>query len=152
MTTKLTKAKAVAGVLAGGALLCAVIFTAGHAFEKNAGSPPNPASISDNAQRVAYLADWGWDVEPSAVETLDLRLPETLDEAYLSYNELQAENGMDLAPYCGQHVKRYTYRVSNYSDYEGTVLANLYLCGDTVVAGDLTASGENGFITSLRSP
>ncbi len=52
------------------------------------------------------------------------------------------ENGMDLTPYCGQQAKRYTYRVSNYPDYEGTVLANLYLCGDTVVAGDLTASGE----------
>ena len=152
MTTKLTKTKAVAGVLAGGVLLCAVIFTAGHTFEENAGGPPSPASVSDNAQRVAYLAGWGWEVEPSAVETLDLTFPETLDEAYLSYNELQMENGMDLTPYCGQQAKRYTYRVSNYPDYEGTVLANLYLCGDTVVAGDLTASGENGFIASLRSP
>ena len=96
MTTKLTKTKAVAGVLAGGVLLCAVIFTAGHTFEKNAGGPPSPASVSDNAQRVAYLAGWGWEVEPSAVETLDLTFPETLDEAYLSYNELQMENGMDL--------------------------------------------------------
>ena len=123
MTTKLTKTKAVAGVLAGGVLLCAVIFTAGHAFEKNTGGPPSPASVSDNAQRVAYLAGWGWEVEPSAVETLDLTFPETLDEAYLSYNELQMENGMDLTPYCGQQAKRYTYRVSNYPDYEGTVLA-----------------------------
>ena len=35
-------------------------------------------------------------MDPSAVETLDLTFPETLDEAYLSYNELQMENGMDL--------------------------------------------------------
>ena len=85
MTTKLTKTKAVAGVLAGGVLLCAVIFTAGHTFEKNTGGPPSPASVSDNAQRVAYLAGWGWEVEPSAVVTLDLTFAETLVEAYPSY-------------------------------------------------------------------
>ena len=96
MTTKLTKAKAIVGVLAGGAVLCALVFAAGHLYQGNEDTIPSPQNVSDNEDRVSYLAGWGGEVDPSAVETLDLLLPEALSDSYGSYNELQAENGMDL--------------------------------------------------------
>lgn len=151
MTTKLTKAKAVGAILIGGALLCGLIFAAGHLHQEDQ-SRPSPQNVSDNDGRVAYLSGWGWEVNPSAVETLDLVLPEALSDSYASYNALQAENGLDLTAYCGKRVKRYTYNVLNYpKDAEG-VQANLYLCGDTVIAGDIMASGQDGFISSLQYP
>lgn len=152
MTTKLTKAKAVAIVLIGGILLCGLIFAASRLTGGRSPDRPSPEAVSDNEGRVAYLAAWGWEVHPSAVETLDLVLPETLDEAYASYNSLQAENGLDLSPYCGKRVKRYTYTVLNYPNGPETVQANLYLCGDTVIAGDVMSPGQDGFIQSLSYP
>lgn len=152
MTAKLTKAKAVAGVLAGGALLCALVFAAGQLHQRNADTLPSPQNVSDNDARVHYLADWGWEVDPSAVETLDLVLPEALNDAYGSYNELQAENSMDLSAYSGKRVKRYTYTVLNYPGQAEGVQANLYLCNDTVVAGDILSTGADGFISSLHYP
>ncbi len=152
MSTKLTKAKAIAGVLTGGALLTGLIFAAGHWHNQKVHETPSPQNISDNAGRVAYLSDWGWEVDPSAIETLDLKLPDTLDSSYEEYNVLQAENGLDLTAYCGQRIKRYTYTVLNYPEKADGVQANLYLCDDTVVAGDIMAPGADGFIASLQYP
>ena len=152
MTTKLTKAKAIVGVLAGGAVLCALVFAAGHLYQGNEDTIPSPQNVSDNEDRVSYLAGWGWEVDPSAVETLDLLLPEALSDSYGSYNELQVENGMDLTAYCSKRVKRYTYTVLNYPDQAEGIQANLYLCDDTVVAGDILSTGAEGFISSLHYP
>ena len=152
VSAKLTKSKAIAGTLAGAALLCGLIFAAGELHQRGgAAAAPSPENVTDNEGRVAYLADWGWEVDPSAVETLDLVLPSS-GASYESYCALQAENGMDLHTYSGQRVKRYTYTVLNYPGQEETVQANLYLCGDTVVAGDIIAPGTDGFIAALPYP
>ena len=152
MTAKLTKGKAIAGTVLGGIIFCALIFAAGSLLHKNAFDVPPVQDVTDNAKRVAYLTAWGWQVDPSAVETLDLVLPQTLDESYAEYNTLQAENGMDLSPYCGKRVKRYTYTVLNYPESDKAVQANLYLCGNTVIAGDIMSSGADGFIAALHYP
>lgn len=151
ISTKLTKAKAVAGALTGGILLCGLIFAAGALHQKSGAAIPSPQNVADNDDRVAYLAGWGWEVNPSAVETLDLVLPSS-GASYESYSALQAENGMDLSAHSGQRVKRYTYTVLNYPGQEETVQANLYLYGDTVVAGDIIAPGTDGFIAALPYP
>ena len=152
MTAKLTKAKAIGAVLVGGAVLCGLIFAVDYAISGGGEAAPSPQNVSDNDARVSYLSAWGWEVDPSAVETLDLVLPEALGDSYEDYNALQAETGMDLESYCGKRVKRYTYRVSNYPENVEGVQANLYLSGDTVIAGDVMAPGEDGFIRSLRYP
>ena len=151
MSAKLTKGKAIAGTLAGAALLCGLIFAAGELHQRGTAAAPSPQNIADNEGRVAYLAGWGWEVDPSAVETLDLVLPSS-GASYESYCALQAENGMDLSAYSGQRVKRYTYTVLNYPAQAENVQANLYLCGDTVVAGDIIAPGADGFIAALPYP
>lgn len=151
MTAKLTKARAVAGILFLGAVLCALIFAASHLHQSS--SPiPAPENVSSNEDRVAYLAAWGWEVESSAVETLDLVLPETFDASFEQYNALQQENDMDLSPYCGARVKRYTYAVLNYPDRIDSAQANLYLYEDIVIAGDITIPGANGFVAGLHYP
>ena len=106
-------------------------------------------ALETNDQRVAYLQSLGWEVTPEPVETLQFLMPETLEEPYLTYNSLQQAQGFDLSACCGKQVTRYTYTVLNYPGYAEGIQANLYVCNETPVAGDLCCTGENGFQTTL---
>lgn len=152
MTTKVTKAKLIAMSLIFGVLLCTLIFALAYIEKGTSSEIPSTENILTNEDRVLFLSQWGWEVDSSAVETLDLLLPETLDESYQSYNSLQAEHFLDMTPYCGKRIKRYTYTVLNHPDHSGPVQANLYLYDTTIIAGDIMAPGENGFISSFHFP
>ena len=109
-------------------------------------------TLTTNEDRVAYLQSLGWEVNPEPVETLQFLLPEKLEEPYITYNELQAEQGFDLSVCCGKQVSRYTYTVTNYPGRAEGVQANLYVCEETVVAGDILCAGADGFQESLAFP
>lgn len=79
-------------------------------------SPPPVIAAGTNEERIAYLASLGWEVNDQPIETLSVTLGETLEEPYLSYNDLQRSQGFDLTRYCGQTLSRYTYVVTNYPD------------------------------------
>lgn len=117
--------------------------------------PSSPAAglptLETNDQRVAYLQSLGWEVTPEPVETLQFLMPEQLEEPYLTYNQLQQTQGFDLSACCGKQVTRYTYTVLNYPDRAEGVQANLYVCNEAPVAGDLCCPGENGFQAALIS-
>ena len=72
-------------------------------------SPPPVIAAGTNEERIAYLASLGWEVNDQPIETLSVTLGETLEEPYLSYNDLQLSQGFDLTRYCGQTLSRYTY-------------------------------------------
>ena len=143
------KTKAALAVILAGAILAAVILLVGR-------SPGGEAvadwQLKDNADRVAYLESLGWQVETEPVETLQFLLPETLEEPYLSYNELQNAQGFDLSACCGKQVARYTYTVTNYPGREEDVQVNLYVCEEAPVAGDIFCAGADGFQDTLVYP
>jgi hypothetical protein len=115
-------------------------------------SAPVQPVLADNQARADYLLSWGWEVRLEPVETFQVLLPDSLEEPYLSYNELQKSQGFDLSDSCGKQVVRYTYAVTNYPDRPDGVQANLYLCEGFPVAGDIIATGENGFQAGLAFP
>ena len=41
---------------------------------------------------------------------------------------------------------RYTYEITNYPDYKGTVYANLIVYRDRIIGGDICTADVNGFI------
>ena len=143
-TAKFSRKKAVAAVIAMGIVMAALIILMGR-MEENT----EPPLLTDNPQRVAYLQSLGWEVEPEPVETLQFLLPDTLAEPYLSYNVLQTAQGFDLTPCLGKQVSRYTYAVTNYPDRAEGIQANLYICEDQPVAGDICCPGANGFQEAL---
>ena len=98
-----------------------------------------PVQAADNAARVAYL------------ERLSLLLPEDLS-AHAEYAALQKGLGLPFDRCGGKTVTRYTYTVLNYPDAPQGVQANLFVCGDQVIAGDITSLGENSFRKSLEFP
>ena len=122
-----------------------ILLTAKHDETAAAAQP----QLTDNTQRTAYLESLGWQVEPEPLETLQFLLPETLEEPYRSYNELQLEQGFDLSACCGKQVSRFTYTVTNYPEPAETVQANLYICDGLPVAGDLCCPGAGGFQAPL---
>ena len=105
-----------------------------------------------NEERIAYLASLGWEVNDQPIETLSVTLGETLEEPYLSYNDLQRSQGFDLTRYCGQTLSRYTYVVTNYPDASLPCQADLYVCDGALAAGDIVCTGENGFMAGLAFP
>ena len=79
-------------------------------------------------------------------------LPQELAETWGEYAAMQTAQGMPFADYAGQPVRRYTYRVTNYPGMEKGVQANLYLCGDVLIGGDIVATGKGGFQHGLEYP
>ena len=111
-----------------------------------------PIPAGTDADRLAYLTGLGWTVEETPVETLDLLLPEKLKDDWANYAALQKEQDLPFADFAGQTVRRYTYTVTNYPGIPEGVQANLFVCGDQLIGGDIISLAENGFQTSLTFP
>ena len=148
-TTRFTRKKAALAVVVLGLVFAAAILLAG-----KEGAPKDPAAepLLTNEDRVAYLQSLGWEVEAEPVETLQFLLPEALEEHYLTYNQLQLEQGFDLSACYGKQVSRFTYHVTNYPDHPNGVQLNLYVCENLPVAGDICSPGAGGFQAGLRFP
>ena len=149
LTARLTKKRAVLWVLAAGAVLVLLILLAGHLHGSGSKSS---GQLDTNESRIDYLQSYGWEVNSEPVTTLQLMMPDTLEEPYLSYNELQKKQGLDLSAACGKQVSRYTYTVTNFPGRPDGVQADLYLCEGKPVAGDILCTGENGFQQGLTFP
>ncbi len=44
-------------------------------------------------ERIAYLSQFGWSVEEDPLEVTEVIIPETFDDTYANYNELQKSQG-----------------------------------------------------------
>ncbi len=99
--------------------------------------------------RIAFLRGFGWEVDPTPVEEAEVTIPADFDRVYQSYNELQHRQGFDLTKFHRKSVMRYTYRITNYPDYDGEVLASLLVWKHRVIGGDVCSADSNGFIHGL---
>ncbi len=108
--------------------------------------------IKTEDDAAAFLEQFGWEVKTPASETAEIKLPAEFDKIMLTYNELQKSQGLDLHKYKGREVTRYTFEVTNYPDYDGTVLANVIVYKKRVIGGDVCSADVNGFITGFRAP
>ncbi len=106
--------------------------------------------IKTNEDRVNFLARLGWQVEEKALEEVAITIPDEFDAVFIEYNNLQKELGLDLSRYKRKDVVRYTYRVTNYPDYDGMVYASLLIYKNKVIGGDICSADVNGFVTSLK--
>ncbi len=118
--------------------------------EKNASY--NYDKVKNNGDRVAFLNQFGWEVDEEPTEEVTLRLPSEFDRVLSSYNELQKQGGLDLSKYKGKEVTRYSYRVRNYPDYNGEVTANVIVYKNRVIGGDVCSSDVSGFIGTFEYP
>ena len=59
---------------------------------------------------------------------------------------------MDLSKYKKKTVTRYTFVVTDYEGYEGTVYANVLVYRNRVIGGDICSADVNGFIHGFEKP
>ena len=105
--------------------------------------------IRTGDDRISFIAQFGYEVEPEPIDSASFTIPEELDRVLASYNELQKAEGLDLTRYAKKSVTRYTYTVKNYEGYEGTVYINLILFRDRVIAADICSADPEGFVYAL---
>ena len=101
---------------------------------------------------IKFLSQYGWQVEVTPVEQCEITVPREFDKVMTSYNEIQKQQGLDLSKYCKKTAGRYTYKVTNYPEYNGTVYANIIVYKNRVIAGDICSADAKGFIHTLSMP
>ena len=107
-------------------------------------------NIRTNEDRIAFLGEWGWEVVTTPVEETSVTIPREFDKVFAAYNELQRRQGLDLSNHSGRTVERYTYTVTNYEGYEGTVYANLLVHRGRVIGGDVCSADADGFVQGFE--
>ena len=105
----------------------------------------NFKNIETSEDRINFLKQYGWDIEPNPRDIQQVTIPIKFDSLYEKYNNLQLKEGLDLEKYKGKTVKKYTYLVSNY-EYDGIVYANLLIYKNRVIGGDICSAISDGFM------
>lgn len=107
--------------------------------------------IKTNEDRIAFLAQFGWEVSAEPTESTTVTIPREFDKVFSAYNEIQRAQGLDLTAHAGRTVERYTYTVTNYKGYDGAVLANLLIHRGKVIGADICSAESGGFLHGLKA-
>lgn len=105
--------------------------------------------IENESDVKSFLEQFGKKVSDSPTEISTVRIPGVFNDTYTEYNALQLSQGFDLTKYMGQACTKYTYSVLNYPDKDRTVNANVLVCGDKVIAADISETAYMGSMEGL---
>lgn len=150
MLTLKVKPKMIFGIILAltGIVVISLTFVSNHLQETESVSAVVKASTEK--ERTDFLSSFGWKTEKE-YETKELIIPEKWNDVYMDYNEVQKNQGFDLADYKGKSVTLYTYTVTNYKNIKQGVVADLLVCDGVLIGGDLCyTSAENGFLTGFN--
>lgn len=136
-------------VLAVATLVGLMVFVPQNEAQAAATETTRYTDIRTNDDRVAFIAGCGYTVTAEPMESASFTIPEEFDRVLAGYNEIQKQQGLDLSRYAKKTVDRYTYVVTDYPDYEGTVYVNLIIYRDRVIGCDICSADPAGFIAPL---
>lgn len=100
--------------------------------------------------REKYLNSLGWEIDRESEEFQTIVIPKTLEGTIAEYANMQDKQGFDFSTCVGIECSKYTYIVTNYEGYGGTVYAVLYIKGNRVIGGDIHAAELNGFMHGIK--
>ena len=106
--------------------------------------------VSNNDARVGFLANFGWEVSSSPVESGQVRIPEEASEVFDRYNKLQKSQGYDLTQYAGKNVMRYVYKVNNFPGATEPVYATVLVYKSQIIGGDITNTAAGGKVQGFK--
>lgn len=104
---------------------------------------------SNKEERLHFISRFGWVVNEEPAEVREIVIPDEFDAVYENYNKIQKEQGLDLEPFKGKRVKRWTYIITNYPGYsedDDCVRINLLVFDGRVVGGDVCSVELDGFM------
>lgn len=105
----------------------------------------NP-TVKTPEQRLAFISQYGWEVNSEPVEVLEVLIPQEFDEVFTKYNYIQKQQGFDLLKLRGKRCKRYTYQITNYPGGIANVRINLLIYKDKIIGGDVSTVSLDGFM------
>jgi len=147
LTLKWNKKIAIMVVVAIAVLLCAIIISIA-----NGDGQSNMAvsqKVKTNEDRLKFLESLGWELDAAPIGEKTVIIPKEFSDVYETYNQLQLDQGYDLSEYRGLEAIIYTYNVTNYTGYDGNVVADLYVMNYEVIGGDIHSLAIDGFMHGL---
>lgn len=126
-------------------LVCVVVAACFLLQNKEEPTEPTEFYGGTNEERVLFLKSFGWEMDEAAIETREVMIPETFNEVYTTYNDMQKAQGFDLKPYAGYKCMQYKYLVTNYPS-ENEVYATLLVYDKLILGGDLACAEVDGFM------
>lgn len=99
---------------------------------------------------VRFIESLGWKADASPEEVVDVTIPDEFDKVFVNYNEIQKRQGLDLSSYKRKTVKRYTYNLTNFDNYDGKVLINVIVYRNRVIGGDICSASPDGFVCGFE--
>ena len=106
-------------------------------------------SVATESDILTFISGYGWQVDEEPIEVRDVVIPESFDEVYSSYNQIQIAQGFNLEKYAGQRVKRWTYVIRNYPDTPPTddfIRINILVSDGVIIGGDICSVKLDGFM------
>ena len=124
-----------------------VLFSCGFTDESSSSQQVNSA-IDDSSSVLSFIASLGWEVNETPDEIREVIIPAEFDDVYTNYNKIQLEQNYDLSKYAGERVKKWTYTIKNYPNYEGEdfIKINVLVFDGKVVGGDVCSVKLDGFM------
>lgn len=150
MLTLKLKPKTIFGMILAltGVVVIAITFISNHSV--NSESVSAVVSASTDEERRSYLASYGWETAKE-YEEKELTIPESWNQVYADYNEIQINQGFDLSDYKGERVTLYTYTVTNYDDESQVIVADMLVSDGVLIGGDIcNTSADNGFLVGFN--
>lgn len=111
------------------------------------------SAVSGKADIVKFISNFGWVTDSEPLEVKKVVIPEEFDDVYENYNKIQLQQGYDLSKYCGREVERYTFKVTNYPNYENddTIRVNVLVYDGNIVGGDVCSVRLDGFMHGFET-
>lgn len=152
-TFKANKKTIFATLMAVTAVVAIAIAVIGTTATKTASTQSNSIKASTDSERIAFLAQYSWEVKKEVAEVREVVIPQEFNDVYQNYNKIQLEQGFDLTKYQGRPVKRWTYTVTNYPGYENTdfIKANILVFDGQVIGGDICSTELDGFMHTFKT-
>lgn len=152
VTARIPRRRLMAGGIS--ALCCSLVLVVALVLSLNQGAVPASSTVhemDDSTRRISYLQQLGWEVGEGEPTVQELLIPKTLDESYQSYLTLLRQQGFALEDYCGKHVQRYVYSVTNHPTGRSDVQAVLLVCDGALIGGHIQAA-DGSFVSTLDFP
>lgn len=145
-TGSFTKRKAVITILVFAAVILLLI-----GIKTLCSKPGGGDDFSTLDGRESFLKSFGWEIDRSSEEYHTVVIPDSLDGIMAQYNRMQQAQGYDLSKHLGESCQQYTYKLTNYSGSNETVLVTLYIQNNDVIAADIHTTSKNGFMHGLKT-
>lgn len=134
------------------AVIVLVIINSGntHAQASQTDSTLDFSAGTEN-ERLNFISQLGYTTEKEPLSVKEVLIPSEFDETYTQYNTLQLQSGFDLSHYKGCIVKKWTYKVTDYPDYETSdaIQLTLLVYRNKIIGGDICSTELDGFMLPL---